>query len=59
MIWRLRLPWLLLPAVPILLTFVSFNVLEEALRDALTPERQCKNRAYPRKIVRRLSFVYV
>jgi peptide/nickel transport system permease protein len=31
-------PWLLMPAVPVLLTVVSFNVLGDALRDALTPE---------------------
>ncbi|WP_432800375.1 ABC transporter permease [Poriferisphaera sp. WC338] len=32
-------PWLLLPAVPVLLTVVSFNFLGDALRDAITPDR--------------------
>ena len=32
-------PWLLLPAVPILLTVVSFNFLGDALRETLTPDR--------------------
>lgn len=30
-------PWLLLPAVPVLLTVVSFNLLGDALRDAISP----------------------
>lgn len=30
-------PWLLLPAIPVLLTVVSFNLLGDALRDALAP----------------------
>lgn len=31
-------PWLLLPAVPVLLTVVTFNLLGDSLRDALEPE---------------------
>ena len=34
-----QFPWLLLPAIPVLLTVVSFNFLGDALRDAITPER--------------------
>jgi peptide/nickel transport system permease protein len=34
-----QFPWLLLPAIPVLLTVVSFNFLGDALRDALTPEK--------------------
>ena len=33
-----QFPWLLLPAVPVLLTVVSFNFFGDALRDAITPE---------------------
>lgn len=32
----IQYPWLLLPAVPVLLTVVSFNLLGDALRDAIT-----------------------
>ncbi|MCB2153811.1 ABC transporter permease [bacterium] len=32
-----QFPWLLLPAVPVLLTVVSFNMLGDALRDAIDP----------------------
>jgi len=35
----IQFPWLLLPAVPVLLTVVSFNFLGDALRDAITPEK--------------------
>jgi peptide/nickel transport system permease protein len=35
----MQFPWLLLPAVPVLLTVVSFNFLGDALRDAITPEK--------------------
>ncbi len=34
-----QFPWLLLPAIPVLLTVVSFNFLGDALRDAITPEK--------------------
>ncbi|MBU0679397.1 MAG: ABC transporter permease [Verrucomicrobia bacterium] len=34
-----QFPWLLLPALPVLLTVVSFNFLGDALRDAITPEK--------------------
>ena len=34
-----QFPWLLLPAVPVLLTVISFNFLGDALRDAITPEK--------------------
>lgn len=34
-----QFPWLLLPAVPVLLTVVSFNFLGDALREAITPEK--------------------
>lgn len=35
----IQFPWLLIPAVPVLLTVVSFNFLGDALRDAITPEK--------------------
>ncbi|MCB2153797.1 ABC transporter permease [bacterium] len=31
-------PWLLLPAIPVLITVVSFNMLGDGLRDALDPK---------------------
>jgi peptide/nickel transport system permease protein len=34
----IQFPWLLLPSVPVLLTVVSFNVLGDALRDAVQPQ---------------------
>lgn len=34
----LQYPWLLLPAVPVLLTVVAFNLLGDALRDALSSD---------------------
>ena len=35
----IQFPWLLLPALPVLLTVVSFNFLGDALRDAITPDK--------------------
>lgn len=35
----IQFPWLLLPAIPVLLTVISFNFLGDALRDAITPEK--------------------
>ncbi|MEM7627623.1 MAG: ABC transporter permease [Planctomycetota bacterium] len=34
-----QFPWLLLPALPVLLTVVAFNFLGDALRDAINQER--------------------
>jgi len=34
----IQYPWLLLPAVPVLLAVVSFNLLGDSLRDAIKPE---------------------